>query len=157
MSEETHINGLALTDIDDAERAVKSVRIKLQAIGRELYEMREGEKLGREYDFHDYSRQNYAGSNYCGQDGPDWGVGTPIISITFFWSRASAEHYVTFPKAWLGQDWRSLERERLATERAELAAQAELDRQEAVRLKDEAERLTYERLKEKFASGGAAA
>lgn len=153
----TASTGLTIADINDAEQAVKGVRSKLQAIGRELYEMREGEKLGREYDFHDYSRQNYAGSNYCGQDGPDWGAGTPIISITFYWSRASAEHYITFPQAWLGQDWRGLERERLATERAELAAQAELDQQKAVRLKDEAERLTYERLKEKFAAGGAPA
>lgn len=141
---------LTLDDIDAAENGVKRVRVILGEIGREFYKMREGISLGSEYAFDRYARTNYAGEHFDGQEGPDWGVGTPIFSLRYYWSRACDERCVTFPQGWLERDWRTLESERLTRERD---AKAALERKEARRAAREsaaAERETYQRLKSKF-------
>lgn len=141
---------ITLDDIDAAEGAIKGIRVKLQTIGREIYQMREGKVLGSEYAFERYIRGNFAGTNYMNQEGPDWGVPTPIISLVYYWSRAEDSVTVTLPQGWLGQDWRTLERERLAKERAELAEQAAKDAAAKAAARDAEDRAEYARLKARF-------
>lgn len=145
--------GLTLQDIDMAENAVKNVRVILQGIGREIYKIREGNELGPQYGFDRYSRFNFSGPEYMGEEGPDWGVGTPIFSLSYYWPRGEEYIHVTFPQRWLEQDWRALEQERLDKERA---VQAERDRKEAAQKaidREANERRTFERLKAKFEKG----
>jgi hypothetical protein len=141
---------LTLQDIDNAEHAVKRVRVELQAIGRELHKMRTGRELGPEYGFDSYSRQNYCGSNYVGQEGPDWGEGTPIFSLCYYWSRAEDTAYVTIPLGWLEQDWRALEQARLDEERRTETERKRVAAAQAARDREAADRAEFERLKAKF-------
>lgn len=141
---------LTLNDIDAAEWAVKNVRVKLQAIGREIYKIREGEELRPEYGFESYSRQQYENENYVGQEGPHWGAGTPILSLLYWWPRADDHIVVTFPQGWLEQDWRALEQGRLTAERQAIAEQEMLANEEAERAQEESNRQTFERLKAKY-------
>lgn len=141
---------LTLQDIDTAERAVKRVRVELQTIGRELHKMRTGRELGPEYGFESYSRQNYCGSNYVGQEGPDWGEGTPIFSLCYYWSRAEDVAYVTFPNGWLEQDWRALEQQRLDEERRVEAERKRVAAEKSARDSEASELAHYQRLKAKF-------
>lgn len=142
---------VTLADIDAAEGAIKNVRVALGEIGRKLYQMREGEPLGAEFQFDAYSIENFEGSRYCNQEGPDWGVGTPIVSLRFYWSRGEYGYTVTFPVRYLEiDDWKAEEQARLDGERA-AAAVAALAQAIRARLKhDEAERRSYERLRAKF-------
>ena len=142
--------GINLSDIDAAEGAVKNVRVRLQLIGRELYKMREGDELGPQYGFDGYSRENYAGSNYSGQEGPDWGTPTPIISLRYYWPRAQDVIYVTMPQGWLESDWRSLEQARLDEERALQNAEEKAELERRAVQKVERDRRDFERLKRKF-------
>lgn len=146
--------GLLLSDIDNAENAVKTIRVKLQAIGRELYKMREGERLEPHYHFQSYSRLNFSGPEYSSEEGPDWGVGTPIFSLCYLWSYNCGGDvcYVTFPQSWLEQDWRALEQSRLDKDRAGKAERDRIEADERARNVEAAERRTFERLKAKFAA-----
>lgn len=145
---------LTLAEIDTAENSIKRVRVILQGIGRELHKMRTGRELGPEYGFESYSREQYCGSNYVGQEGPDWGVGTPIFSLTYYWSRAEDVVNVTFPLGWLEQDWRALEQDRLDAERVEEAEQKRLKDEQSAREREEADLRDFERLKAKFEPAG---
>lgn len=145
---------ISLSDIDDAENAVKNIRVVLQGIGREIYLMREGKKLGSEFGFERYIRTNFAGDHFDGQEGPNWGVGTPIFSLRYYWARGADTVDVTFPQGWLEQDWKALEAERLAAERAAADAKNRALSEQAAIATEEAERLNYERLKAKYEGGG---
>lgn len=144
---------ITLEDIDDAENTIRNIRSILQGIGRELHEMREGSKLGSEYSFVQYKRTKFCGTNYVGQDGPDWGVGTLIFSLQYYWSRGEDDLSVTFPQEWLEQDWRALEQARLDKERTALEAQEQAERARAAREHEESEREAYERLRAKYGEG----
>jgi hypothetical protein len=146
---------LTLTDIDNAEDATKKVRHALQAIGREIYKMREGEELGTEYGFERYCRWEFDGPQYLGQEGPNWGVGTPIFSLYYYWSRGENAAYVTFPQSWLEQDWRALEQERLDKQRSEESERERIEAEKRASDREAAERKTFERLKAKFEGGAA--
>ncbi len=141
---------ITLADIDAFEGHIKNVRVILQGIGREIYKMREGKELGPEYGFDAYSRENFAGCNYVGQEGPDWGAPCPIFSLRYYWPRAENIIYVTFPQGWLEQDWRALETERLRDQRAKAEQIAETEARERKERREISERETYERLKSKF-------
>ena len=141
---------LLIDDIYAAENGVKRVKVILQGIGRALHQMREGKELGPEYGFEGYSRENFCGSNYSGQDGPDWGVGTPILSLRYCWPRAENVIYVTLPLGWIEQDWRELETDRLSKECAARDAAKSEELRLAAERRAEAERKTFERLKAKF-------
>lgn len=142
--------GLTLNDIEAAENAVKNVRVVLQGIGRELYKMREGVELGPEYGFEGYRRQNFCGPEYADQEGPDWGVGTPIFSLQYYWPRGENTRTVTFPMGWLERDWRKLETERLEEERRAAAEAERVEREEAALALEASELRTYRELKAKF-------
>lgn len=144
---------LTLQDIDSAERATRRVNEELDAIGRELYKLRAGSALGAAWGFDSYRRQRYNGPEYCGQEGPDWGAGTPIFSLLYYWPRAQDYQSITFPQGWLEQDWRALETERLSAERVAAEIEERADAEARARKREEDERRTYERLKAKF--GGA--
>lgn len=141
---------VTLKDILDAETATRKVRAALDAIGRELYKMREGDVLGPQFGFDSYQRMTYQGDHCSGQDGPDWGVGTDILSISFYWPRASDQVYVTLPRAWIDADWRALEQARLDEVRERNEAQAKIDRERFEHEQDQRDRATYEELKAKF-------
>lgn len=141
---------LTLAAIIAAEKSFADIRAKLQAIGRVLYEMREGDPLGSEYRFEDYSRQIFESSNHYGQEGPNWSKGTPIFSLWYYWPRGENVITVTFPQEWIAQDWRALEANRLAVAQwHEQAAREDAARKLAERHVI-AERETYERLRAKF-------
>lgn len=141
---------LSLEEIKSAERAMDEVRASLAAMGREIYQMRNGDEIGCQYGFHGYFLQTYEGSHYVGQDGPNWGIGTPIVSLTYYWSRACKEEIVTFPQSYLGEDWRTLEQTRIDQERQALAdAQAQIT-EDAARQKEISERCAYKRLHAKY-------
>ncbi|MCA0318187.1 MAG: hypothetical protein LCH88_08975 [Proteobacteria bacterium] len=142
---------LTLDDIDNAEKSARRARVLLDEIGREIYEMREGAKLGPEYGFESYARANFQ-PEYYGEDGPDWGSGTPIFVLNYYWSRAESEQVVTFPAGWLEQDWRSLETARLAAERADEAKRKSDEDAQRARDAEAAELREYERLSAKFAA-----
>lgn len=141
---------LTLGDIDRAEELTEHVRGVLREMGQEIYLIRTGAELGSQYNFDGYTRTIFAGTNYSGQEGPDWGVGTPIFSLQYYWYRASHGEYVTFPQDWLDKDWRVLERDRVEAERfAQQAAEEEAKRQRAID-REESDRRTFERLKAKY-------
>lgn len=141
---------ITLHDIDAAEGAVKNIRVALSVIGREIYRMRKGEALEPHYGFYRYSREQFEGSHYCGQDGPDWGVGTPIISLEYYWPRGEDSQYITFPQSYLSCDWRAVEQARCDRERHAEAERKNAAQEEAERQREENERRNYERLKAKF-------
>lgn len=145
--------GLTLNDIDAAENAVKNVRVVLQGIGRELYKMREGVELGPEYGFERYQRQNFSGPEYADQEGPDWGVGTPIFSLQYYWPRGENVRTVTFPMGWLERDWRALETERLAEERRAAEQARQVEEAQAAQAKEDSDFRTYQDLKARFEPG----
>lgn len=141
---------MTLHDIDCAENATKRVREELDAIGRELYKLRAGCEIGGEWGFDSYRRQRYNGPQYSGEEGPDWGVGTPIFSLIYYWPRAQDYQSITFPQSWLEQDWRSFETDRLAAEREFAAAEERAEAKVRSQKREESERRTYEKLKAKF-------
>jgi len=141
---------ITLESITEAEEAMAEVRSSLAAMGRELYQMRYGDELARQYAFEEYSLQTFQGSNYLGQEGPHWGVGTPIISLNYYWSRAGNSKYVTFPQSYLGKDWQSIEQERIDNENKIAVEREALKIEEAARRQEIAEREAYERLHAKY-------
>lgn len=141
---------ITLACIDSAENAVKRVRVELQAIGREIYKMREGHELGPEYGFDSYSRFNFSGPEYAGEDGPDWGKGTPVFALTYYWPRGENITTVTFPMGWLEQDWRALEKDRLDEEERAEAERKRIADAEAMQQREANEKAAYLRLKAKF-------
>lgn len=144
---------LTLQDIVNAENSVRRVRVILDAIGRVIYKMREGTELGPEYVFEHYARVDFSRTYYGEHESPDWGEGVPIFSLKYYWPGGEMTAAVTFPRAWLEQDWRSLERERLATERQAEDARARKEAEDAAREREREERRTYERLRAKFEGG----
>lgn len=144
---------LSLADIDNAEAAARDIRVKLDAIGREIYKVREGQEMdARRWHFSSYDRRDFSGTEYSGEEGPEWAKGTPIFSISYHWSYNGGGEmkYVTFPQSWLEQDYLAFERERADKQRAE---EAEAERIAATALAERvarAERETFERLKAKF-------
>lgn len=141
---------LKLEDIDNAEYAVKSVRVKLQEIGREIYKMRERKELGPHFGFEKYYRSNFPGSNYSGYEGVDWEIGIPVLSLRYWWHRGEEEISITFPQSWLENDWRSLETARLKKERTEAFAKRRVEAKKRKSDREASERATFERLKAKF-------
>ncbi len=145
---------ITLADIDSAENAVQTVRKRLDAIGRELYKMREGLEIGSGYGFDRYYRTKFGGQHYLHQEGPDWGVGTPIFSLTYYWGRGEDTISVTFPQSWLESDWRALEQDRLNKESAARSELEEIEAKQRAAEQEESDRSTFERLKEKFEGNG---
>jgi hypothetical protein len=144
---------ITLKDIEFAERAMDDVNTSLAAMGREIYRMREGQELSHNYGFENYSLQTFEGSHYAGQDGPDWGVGTPIVSLNYYWPRAGNTEYVTFPRSYLGVEWRALEQARIDQEiKADDEARAR-EAEEADLQKEISERQAYEQLHAKYGAG----
>lgn len=141
---------ITLKDIDAAEGATRNIRRVLDGIGREIHKMREGEELGSQYGFNGYVRAPFSGQHYSGQEGPDWDVGTPIFSLSYYWPRAEADVCVTFPQSWLELDWRALEQSRLDEERRVTEEQLRADTEQAERQQEISERQEYERLKVKY-------
>lgn len=150
-----HTPSLTLADIDNAENAVKNVRVILQGIGREIYKMREGKELEPQYHFERYVQSNFPGSDYSGYEGPDWRIGTPVFSLRYWWARGEEMIVVTFPQSWLENDWRTLEADRLEKERTEQRIQEEAEAKKRKADREAAERATFERLKAKFEGGAA--
>ena len=143
---------LDFDDILNAENAMKTVRVKIREMGREIYKMRNGAELDSRYAFERYDRVNFSGPEYSGEHGPHWGVGTPIISVTFFWSYQGGGdvEYVTFPVSYLGTDWRKTEQARLNSERAEKKKKTDEEKEIAAAAKEARDRETYEKLRERF-------
>jgi hypothetical protein len=141
---------ISIADIDAAEGAIKNVRVKLGELGRAIYQLREGERLDAAYAFDGYTRQNYAGSHFYDQEGPDWGLGTPILSLRFYWSRAEDKRVVTLPLRYLECDWRAEETARLHAEREAAEAASREAEQIAAEQRETSERRQYEALRAKF-------
>lgn len=141
---------ITIAEIVAAEIATQTVKAKLKAIGREICKMREGEELLSAYEYEGYSRSVYGDPRYGHQEGPDWGLGTRIISIRFYWPRGGDTLCITIPESWLEADWRALESDRLQDLRLQ---EAEAEKSEVLRLEkeqDDNERAIYERLRAKF-------
>jgi len=143
---------ISLARIEAAEKEMISIRTELAALGRELYFMREGKALSSDYRFDGYEQDTFCGTNYSGQEGPDWGIGTPILSLRFFWSwNGGGEYeYITLPINYLGCDWRDDERARLAEEARKTGEAADREKQLKKEQREANELATYERLREKF-------
>lgn len=143
---------ITLEDIFNAENAVKTVRVKLAEIGREIYKMRNGEELDLRYSFHEYERFNFSGPEYSGQHGPDWGKGKPVIAMNYFWSYQGGGDAVTItmPMGWIGQDWRALEARRLEKEREAKSRKDAVAKKAKDAKAEEKQRRDYEALKAKF-------
>ena len=141
---------LTLEQIREAEEATERVEDKLRKMAREMYLMREGEPLGSQYGFKYYSLFGYHGPRYSGEEGPNWGVGTLVVGVYFYWDRACDTITVTFPQSYLGTDWRPIEQQRLkqiAEIKLEEQARKEYERAKAQEERDRAE---FERLRKKF-------
>jgi hypothetical protein len=83
-------------------------------------------------------------------DEEDWEIGTHLISISFYHPRWEDSRNITFPAAWLTQDYKKLETERVAAiKEAERVAAEEAARQAAI-AREESDRRTYDRLKERY-------
>jgi hypothetical protein len=132
----------------EAERA--RIKSELVKIGRGIYEIREGNSLNSDFRLSDYSFSTFDGTHYAGQDETDWPMGTPTISISFYNSGWGEVRSVTFPSAWIEADWRQLETDRVAVEKAEQARQEEEKSAARQIAHEENERKTYERLRAKF-------
>lgn len=142
---------ISIAEIKAAEAETDRVRKALAQIGREIYAIREGEELFSGFRFSSYMFTDFDGTHYCGMDEQDWELGTPLVGLTFYNSQWQQCSTLTFPQAWLEGDWKQLETERLAVEKA-AADEIERERRAAAKIAhEESERRTYERLKEKFA------
>lgn len=143
---------LLLSDIDHAEESTRTVRAKLNVIAREILIIRKGKPVEKHWRFDGYSRRNYTGEFHDEQDNPDWGRGTPIMIVCFYWSyNGGGDHiYVTFPQSWLGQDWGALEQERVDAQRRDEEEQERIDELQRAGDLEAAERATLERLKQKY-------
>ena len=146
---------ISLEQIKSAERAMEDVREYLDEMGRQLYQARNENKLGYEYDFRDYSLEAFEGRHYVGQDGPNWGEGTPIVSLRYYWSRAENTEYVTFPQSYLGEDWQVIEQVRLDSERGRAAEEEARKAEAQARELAISERRTYEKLHAKYGAAPA--
>jgi hypothetical protein len=143
-----------------AER--RRINHALSAIGRRIYEIRNGEPLKDSYNFHKYALTKFEGHQYCGQEEGDTGgetyaIGTPLVELNYFWSWSGGGEtaYVTFPQSYLEADWDALETARVA---AMKHAAEEAERIAAEERKVEAaasRRRQYERLKAEFEGGAA--
>ena len=139
-----------LSEIIEAEDAIDRANATIAAMGREIYLIRNGSSLESQYYFDSYSRQKFSGPDYCGEEGPDWGVGTRIISARYYWARAGNTVYVTFPECWVDLDWRELTKEEVAREKAEQDRLEAIEREDRKKACEENERRTYERLRAKY-------
>jgi len=141
---------LTLDQIREAEQATEQVEDKLNKMARKIYSMREQQSLSSQYGFERYRLFDYHSPYHEGEEGPDWGVGTPVVSVYFYWSRVEDSITVTFPQSYLGIDWHPIEEQRLKqiTEiKLEEQAREKYARDKA---QEERDRKEFERLRKKF-------
>ncbi len=141
---------ITIDRIKAAEAENKAVRTVLADIGERIYAIREGHPMNSGYLFHSYSLTTYQGDSYYGQDGPDWGKDTPIVSLRYYCSSYEDDGWVTFPQAWLTEDFVQLEFDRVAAEKAAAEAEAAAIETARIAIQEEADRQTYERLKKRY-------
>lgn len=133
-----------------AEAAMDKIRNELGDMGREIYQIRKGTQLPSGFGLDKYDIDNSYEARYDHNGDVKWPEGTPVIFIRFFNYRWSEGRDVVIPQAYLTQDWRKLEYERVQAEKAAVAEARNAAQEEAARQREANEKATYERLKKKF-------
>lgn len=141
---------ITMDEIRALEAERKRIRSALDNIGREIYAIRHGEELMSGFRLSSYMFGQFDGTHYAGMDDTDWDLGTPLISITYYNSGWEQTREITFPQAWLIADYKQLETDRMAAIAEEARLRSEEDQRIAAAAREEGERQTYARLKEKF-------
>lgn len=139
---------VALIEAHEAER--KRIRSDLAQVGRDIYAIRTGEPLPSVFRLESYMLTDFDGTHYCGMDEEDWEIGTQLVAITFYAPSWEDHRNITFPQAWLTQDWKALEAERAAAIKEAARIKSEEEHREAEARREENDRRTYQRLKEKY-------
>jgi hypothetical protein len=137
-------NELPLARLMVNESEQRCIAQALSTIGKEVYELRAGGPMQRQYSYDGYERDTVADfESYL-----DWPEGTPVIRIRYYWSHngGGESQTVVFPETYLDTDWRPIEEALNVTRAAKKeAARAAENERNAAR-----DRETYERLKSQF-------
>lgn len=144
---------ITVAEIEAMEAEKKRVTRNISLIGREIYSIRHGESspLSDSFRFSSYRLTAFDGTHYCGMDEVDWEIGTPLVCVSYYNSRWEEGRDITFPQAWLTDDWKRLETERVTAIREAERVEEKERRRQAKIAHEKSERRTFERLKEKFA------
>lgn len=141
---------ITVQEIQDHDAERQRIRKELCQIGRDIYAIREGQELHSGFRLDSYMLTDFDGTHYCGMDEEDWEIGTPLVALSFYNSSWQDSRNITFPQAWLTQDWKQLETERVTAIKEAARIKSEEEHREAEIAREAADRRTYERLKEKF-------
>ena len=141
---------ITIEQIEAMEAEKKRIRKALAQIAREIYTIRYAEEIPEGFRFSSYMLTNFDGTHYCGMDDEDWEIGTPLVAVTLYYPSWEDHRNITFPQAWLTQDYKQLETNRVAAIREAARIKSEEEHREAEIAREASERRTYERLKKKF-------
>lgn len=126
----------------------------IDKIARQIYYMRNKEKLQSYFNLETVELTKFYGKNYSHVERincPDYGdPEVPIVSVQYVDYRTGNYQIVTFPQSYLGIKWESIEQHRIDEENRKILEKKKQEDYHRLNEKLEKEFKEYERLRMKF-------